>query len=167
MSTVINTLSGGASTSSSSGVIFMNSTVLNGIDDEFVSNGAASYGSGLYSYASVAGKASSVQYAYLRLGPIDLTDVKTVGADISVVTSSGTTRSVLFVSKGANDRSWTSGVITSIGSASNANTTHALRTLDVSGLSGEYYIYAGTDSNNSSWSNARTARIYSVVAVKE
>lgn len=97
---------------------------------------------------------------YLRIGKVDLTFVNKLTLLYSCSTSIGSVRGCIFVSKSE---------ITAFADAESITTasdtdsvTNKTIELDVSDLTGEYYIYSGTNSNGASWSNSRTVKILEV-----
>lgn len=117
--------------------------------------------------------ASRVQKGYVRIGPVDLTNINTIQ---SVLTHWGTGTgsknyySRLYISQNQNDtaRDVPSNQLDSyyylnVSGEHPDSLKGVLRTLDVSGFSGNYYIFTGTDSATSSWSAARIVMVHAIV----
>ena len=106
---------------------------------------------------------SRVQYGYVRFGPIDLSGVTAVKAVLSSPQNNGgATQTAIFVDPGADARAYQvfnedPGRVTK--NYVNGIQNHVSLTLDVSALSGEYYVYAGGDSNGGSWGGERISVI--------
>lgn len=149
-----------------SGIILNNSQVKPNVPYAFVSIGAASLNASPFDGVSLEGLANNSQYAYIRLGPVDLTNIASIDAVISATRSGSqeattTTRTVLFVSQNANDRSWSETATAEVVSRSSNQTRTAIN-LDTSSLTGQYYVYAGTDTNNALKYDKRVAVVYGV-----
>ncbi|MBQ6398433.1 MAG: hypothetical protein IJI06_09860 [Oscillospiraceae bacterium] len=117
--------------------------------------------------ASVSGAANSAQYAYLRVGPVNLSGISVLQAalDTSVGGSgNGSTRVVLFVAQGDNARAWEVPAAQATVETYDGPVSGIGPQLNVSALDGNYYVYAGTDSGGVSWGNPRSARVYSVIS---
>lgn len=184
MSKVFNMMTGGGKSGAESIIIWANGVERSDVKNEtaIVANGPA--GSNTITYlvpaqvtcASTTSSSGVVQYAYLRVGLIDLTHINTIQGALTVNTNGGVGDMyfTLFVSKSTDARSW-NGAVKLKREACTDNTsdpdrvaprgTSALRgpSLDVSDLSGDYYIYLGTDSNNAGWQNGRSASVYSII----
>lgn len=168
MSLTLNMVGGGDP--DKTGIILNNSQVKPKINYAFVSIGAAALSESPFNGVMLAGKSNGVQYSYIRLGPVDLTNVTSILSEIMAVTgkpsSPGSTtaskRAVLFVSQSDDDRSYNGTATTEVVTHSTASDPRSSVTLDTSSLSGQYYIYAGTDSGGASWSAQRSAIVYGV-----
>lgn len=97
---------------------------------------------------------------YLRIGKVDLTYINKLTLVYSCSVSSGSVRGCIFVSKAEVTAFADAEAITS--ASDSESVTGKTIELDVSDLTGEYYIYSGTNSNGSSWSNSRTVKILEV-----
>ena len=114
----------------------------------------------------LAGGASRIQKAYVRIGPIDLTNISLIQSIISIPkVSNGTSYGRLFIGSNADDTAYSvsASQLESV-TYYNEETVHDVLSLDVSGFSGEYYIFTGTDSNGSSWGNSRIVSVFAVAA---
>ena len=112
----------------------------------------------------LAGGASRIQKAYVRIGPIDLTNISLIQSIISIPrVSNGTSYGRLFIGANADDTAYSvsASQLESV-TYYNEDAVHDVLSLDVSGFSGEYYIFTGTDSNGSSWSNSRSVSVFAV-----
>ena len=164
MSAVLNMVGGGDP--DKSGIILNNSQVKAKVPYEFVSIGAAALDASPFKGVSLSGLANSIQYSYIRLGPVDMTNVSSINSVISVwrATDNGstlTTRAVLFASQESDDRSYNNTATAAVVSK-NARQTETAVQLDTSGLSGLYYVYAGTDTNGTSLKDKRNATVFGV-----
>lgn len=97
---------------------------------------------------------------YLRFGKVDLTYINKLTFLYSASVSSGDIDGCIFIAQAE---------VTSFSDAEAITTRTDTKTatevtveLDVSTFTGEYYIYAGTNSRGSSWSNARTINVLEV-----
>lgn len=117
--------------------------------------------------ASVQGAANTAQYAYIRVGPVNLSGINSLQAALDTFvggSGNGSTRVVLFVSESADARAWSVPAAQVTVETFDGAVSGRGPSLDVSALDGDYYIYAGTDSGRVSWGNPRGARVYTVVA---
>lgn len=108
---------------------------------------------------------SRVQYGYVRIGLIDLTNINTLKGIYSlrgVTNASYFAR--IFISKNAVDYGYSvpTGQYASRYYTNSSTITENEITLDVSGFSGEYYIFVGTDSNGGSWSSNRIVTVHTI-----
>lgn len=97
---------------------------------------------------------------YLRLGKVDLTYLNKLLLVYSASCSAGDVDGCIFVSQSEITSYADAAAITT--RVDNPSVTEAVIELDVSTLSGQYYIYAGTNSRGGSWQNARTINILEV-----
>lgn len=101
-------------------------------------------------------KAGSVSEVYAVFGPVDLTEMtKITATGVFPKTRGGTTYAVLFAAQ-AEDASYADAEVIKRFTIvdSTAGDPFSIE-LDVSSLDGEYYVYAGTDTNGGDWVNAR------------
>ena len=160
MSLTINMV--GAGDPDKSGIILNNSQVKPNVAYGFVSVGTAALNASPFDGVSLNGLANSVQYSYIRLGPVDLTGISSISAEITATAPSGaSSRAVLFVSQSDSDRSYNGTATAAVETATGTNERAAL-SLGTSSLSGAYYVYAGCDSGGSSWQVKRDATVYGV-----
>lgn len=105
---------------------------------------------------------SRIQVAYLRFGPVDVTNIATIQSAVRIVTS-GTLLSKIFIDTDPNARSYEVSAIDPdrVKEQSVTSSAYSVVTLDVSNYTGNYYIYVGTDSNGENWTNSRNINIYS------
>ena len=137
---------------------------------DYIRTGSAPTVSQYYSSGIlIQGGASKVQKAYVRIGPIDLTNIKSIQSVTSYSSSNNTSKSYysrLYISQNTTDAAYEvpanqldtyryTGVTTGY--------NNALRTLDVSDFSGNYYIFTGTDSGGESWSATRNVTVHTIV----
>lgn len=109
--------------------------------------------------STVAKKTSEV---YKVFGPVPLDDISTLAMTSAFTDSiSGSHRRVLYVAK-SPDVGYEGAEAIEAVAVSSSWTTETTITLDVSGLTGEYYVYAGTNTAGSAWDNARTLSITKV-----
>jgi hypothetical protein len=113
------------------------------------------------SYIQFVTKAGSASEAYAVFGPIDLTDMTTLTANGNYPKAMDTTiYSVMGVADNA-EASFTDSdtegeyTVKNTVKGNKAGQTFELQ-LDVSALTGEWYIYIGTNTAGGKWSNART-----------
>ena len=115
------------------------------------------YGDSYIQCVTKAGKASEV---YAVFGPVKLTDITTlIASGTYPVAQGGTTYAVLAVAKGS-DASFTDKETTDEHSVKNTvNGNKAGQEfeiqLDVSGLTGDHYVYIGTNTAGGAWANTR------------
>ena len=166
MSLVINAV--GSGSSGDSDALVYDSLVNKKVPYAFVKSDGATgtLSKGPFYGITTYGQSNSVQYAYLRLGPVNLTGVDSIKADISASGSTGTCRAVLFVSELPEDQSYNSTATAAIRSGSGAR-ARDIQTLDTSSLSGMFYVYAGTDSGGAKWESSRSSVIYGVQLMKQ
>lgn len=113
------------------------------------------------SYIQCMTKAGSASEVYAVFGPVDLTDMTTLTANGTYPKAmESTIYAVLAVAKGS-EASFTDTVTddeTIVKNTVKGNKTGQAfeMQLDVSGLAGEYYVFIGTNTAGSAWSNART-----------
>lgn len=109
--------------------------------------------------STVAKKTSEV---YKVFGPIPLDDINTLAMTSAFTDSiSGSHRCVLYVAQSSNV-GYAGAALIETSDVTTKWTTETTITLDVSGLSGEYYVYAGTNTAGSTWDNVRTISITKV-----
>ena len=167
MSLVTNAV--GSGSSGDSKVLVYNSLVNKKVPYAFVkSDGATGALSiGPFSGITTQGKANSKQFAYIRLGPVNLSEIGSVVAEVSA--PGGNTvknRAVLFVSELPEDQSYNSTARAAIQYETGPQ-IRALLEVNTEDLSGMFYVYAGTDSNGGTWSGARRSIIYGVHLIKQ
>lgn len=131
--------------------------------DTLVTKGSITYNA---NYFQISTTASSLFDVYIRWIAVDLTPFSKIVADMTCTSggSNADTRLDIFVTQDStvkNVRAATTKTTSTIKGTD--ETTHRTVTLDVSGLSGFYYVAVGTDSNGSSWANSRRVRTYSVL----
>lgn len=155
---------GSRSEENDDGYILMNSWVKPGVNAEILTSSVGMWGAYPYLNVNLRGGGSRVQYSYIRLGPVDLTKYQQIESQqttyFATSGGSGSTITALFVSKSADARSYDQDSIADIGTHSSGAVSDVMRTLDVSDLRGEYYIYVGTDSTGASWTNSRCVYPY-------
>lgn len=113
------------------------------------------------SYIQCVTKSGSASEVYAVFGPIDLTDITTlIASGTYPKAQSGTTYAVLAVSTQSNT-SFTDDMLI-LGDSSVKDTVKDNSAgkafevqLDVSGLTGDYYVYIGTNTAGGAWSNTR------------
>ena len=113
----------------------------------------------------INGTTKSIQDGYKRWASVDLTNVKSIVSERAAY-SSGTTNTdrycAVFVTQDSsvvNARSAT--IVTNVNTSTAYNTkTNIL--LDVSDLTGLWYVVVGMNTNGASWTNSRKENIYSV-----
>lgn len=109
--------------------------------------------------STVTKKTSEV---YKVFGPIPLDDINTLAMTSAFTDSvSGAHRRVLYVAQSPGV-GYADAALIETAEVSSKWTTEATITLDVSGLSGEYYVYAGTNTAGSAWDNVRKISITKV-----
>ena len=112
--------------------------------------------------STVASKTSEV---YVVFGPVSLDNISTLQMTSAFTDSiSGTHRRILFISKDAGTSYKNAEAITNSSVTSGYKNSITI-TLDVSSFTGEYYVYAGQNTNGSSWDNARTLNITEVTSI--
>lgn len=104
---------------------------------------------------------------YKVFGPIPLDDISTLAMTSAFTDSvTGAHRRVLYVAASANvGRSGAAKIKEE--SVSSKWTESAVTSLDVSDLTGEYYVYAGTNTGGSAWDNSRVISIAKVTGADE
>ncbi len=134
----------------------------------YISTGSAPTYSPTYTDAIYINPGSArVQVGYLRFGPIDLTNIDSIQTLVRI-NSAGTLINAIFADKGSDARSYDVEATdpSRVSIVNPSNNAMGTNSLDVTALSGEYYVYVGTDSMGSSWSNARQIWFYSVTMTK-
>lgn len=159
MSKVFNMCGGGGD----NGVLWANS-----IEREDIKNTQAAVTNGTSSNfdwlipVTMTSPTNTSQYSYLRVGPVDLTGISKINAGMSIAISGNSVSVVLFVSKSDSARSWYQTSVASIASWSGEVRVVGAE-LNVSELSGTYYVYVGIDSQNTGHAGASTVTVYSLV----
>lgn len=118
------------------------------------------------SYIYTGTTAKKVSEAFAVFGPVDLTDFDAIVmvAKFTDDNANGTSHNhVLYVAKG-RDASYTDAVAIEKVNKTSGITSQTTVTLDVSGLTGLYYVFAGQHTNGSAWEAKRTQQIASVKA---
>ena len=115
--------------------------------------------SGIY----ISPGANRVQVAYVRYGPIDLTNISAINAGTRV-SASGTNYHEIFIDTGTNARAYDILAIDPdrVHRGTGNNNSYIMSSLNVSAYTGEYYVYVGTDSDGESWVNSRNIYILGV-----
>jgi hypothetical protein len=104
---------------------------------------------------------------YKVFGPVPLDDISTLAMTSAFTDSvTGAHRRVLYVAASANvGRSGAAKIKEE--SVSSKWTESAVTSLDVSDLTGEYYVYAGTNTDGSAWDNSRVISITKLTGADE
>jgi hypothetical protein len=146
-----------------SGTIFKNGTIYTGHTDYKFPSNATIMGTGDgIEVSTVGGKTSEVCKVF---GPIALDNIKTLQMTSAFTDSiSGSHRRVLYVATTASVSYRNASAIQTTDATSSWKNSTTI-TLDVSSFKGEYYVYAGTNTNNSAWDSPRKLKITDVTGV--
>ena len=146
-----------------SGTIFKNGTIYTGHTNyKTPSNANIIETDDGIEVSTVGGKTSQV---YKVFGPIVLDNIKTLQMTSAFTDSvGGSHRRVLYVAPTASVSYGNASAIQTTDATSSWNKSTTI-TLDVSSFKGEYYVYAGTNTNNSAWDNSRKLKITDVTGV--
>ena len=128
-----------------------------------ISNGNITDNSG---YVQLQSTASRVFDLYVRWVAVDLTPFKRIVCDMTCTSggSNADSRCDVFVTQESTTTNVRAASVRTIATyTGTSESTHRTVILDVSSLTGYYYVCVGTDSNGSSWTNSRRVRIYSVL----
>ena len=150
---------GGAWNSFFSGLLYDGSYYVPHTDYRTPDTASIVEGEGFITLATVAKKASEV---YKVFGPVPLDGIDAITMTSSFVSSvGGSHMRVLYVAQNA-DVGYEDAVAIEAVDDKSSWTEEMPITLDVSDLSGDYYVYAGTNTNGSAWEYAREIRITKV-----
>ena len=123
-------------------------------DYKLPSNAVIQDGADVLTLSTVANKTSEV---YKVFGPVPLDGINSLELScyFADAVTSGAHRRVLYVAKSPSVGRKDAEAIKEVSSTSQFN-IEATISLDVSALSGEYYVYAGTNTDGSAWTGVRT-----------